>query len=105
MLQTLCPTTALCRTDGQRPSRETVALWSRHCATLNVAMVLGPGSGDTFALDIDVLDEALALRALELADDILGYTPFRRVGRAPKLALLFRKIGRPSCRERVCNDW
>src|SRR3546814_374548 len=40
--------------DEHWPSRETVALWSRHCATLNVAMVLGPGSGDTFALDIDV---------------------------------------------------
>src|SRR3546814_1229237 len=52
--------------------------------------VLGPGSGDRFALDIDVLDEALAWRAMELADDILGYTPFRRVGRAPKIALLFR---------------
>lgn len=74
----------------RRPDQETVALWSAQCATLNVAVVLGPASGDTFVLDIDVVEEELSAQIQELAERMLGRTPLRRVGRWPKMALVYR---------------
>jgi hypothetical protein len=61
-----------------------------NCASLNVATVFGPASGHTFAVDIDVLDAAMADTIVGLAEEILGTTPFMRVGRAPKIALIYR---------------
>jgi len=52
--------------------------------------VLGRGSGDAFSIDVDVLDELLSFDIRRLAEDILGPTPLRRVGNAPKVALFFR---------------
>ena len=60
------------------------------CASLNVACVFGPASGNTFAVDIDVLDEDMVDVIIGLAEEILGSTPFMRVGRAPKVALIYR---------------
>lgn len=81
------------------PTQEALDLWCGHCATLNVACVFGPASGNTFAVDIDVLDPAAAAEIVDLADEILGYTPLRREGRAPKIALIYRHG--PGDRERV----
>jgi hypothetical protein len=64
--------------------------WTLHCATLNVACVFGPASGNTFAVDIDVLDESISAEIVALTNDLLGYTPLRREGMAPKLALIYR---------------
>lgn len=73
-----------------RPSQKTLDLWCGHCATLNVACVFGPASGNTFAVDIDAMDPATAAEITDLADEILGYSPLRREGRAPKIALIYR---------------
>ena len=72
------------------PTPEALKLWAAHCATLNVAAVFGPASGNTFAIDIDVMDDVMVEQIVALADDILGYTPLRREGRAPKIALIYR---------------
>ncbi len=60
------------------------------CASHNVANVFGPASGNTFALDVDVMDAAMSDAIVGIAEDILGSTPFMRVGRAPKIALIYR---------------
>ncbi|MFC4236100.1 bifunctional DNA primase/polymerase [Thalassospira xianhensis] len=73
------------------PDSASLALWCSHCATLNVACVFGPASGNTFAIDIDVTDEAMSREITAIADEILGYTPLRREGRSPKIALIYRQ--------------
>ena len=75
---------------NRRPSKETISLWSAQCDGLNVACVFGPSSGDTFAIDIDVMDEKMAADIVDIAEEILGPTVFKRVGRAPKIALIYR---------------
>ena len=73
-----------------RPGKDVLERWYLHCATNNVACVFGPASGHTFAIDIDVLDEDMAAQIVEIANEHLGYTPLRREGRFPKLALVYR---------------
>jgi hypothetical protein len=73
------------------PSPAALALWGRQCSTLNVAVVFGPGSGHTFAVDIDVLDEEFSQQIQTLAEKHLGPTPLRRVGRWPKMAFIYRR--------------
>ena len=77
----------LCET---RPTAEELALWCADCPQLNVAVAFGAASGDTFALDIDALDPDLSRELRALAFDMLGVTPFVRIGRAPKVALIYR---------------
>lgn len=72
------------------PKAEHLKKWVQQCSTLNVASVMGPGSGYTCAIDIDVLDKEKSDQIVELAEKILGRTPFIRVGRAPKIALIYR---------------
>ena len=64
--------------------------WLRDCSQLNVACALGPASGKTFCIDIDCMDPAVSARVRAIAEEVLGYTPFVRIGRAPKSALLYR---------------
>ena len=75
--------------DERLPTPEALEEWIRWCPALNVACVLGRGSGDAFSIDVDVLDELLSFDIRRLAEDILGPTPLRRVGNAPKVALFF----------------
>lgn len=56
----------------------------------NMGIVIGPASGNVRVLDIDVVDEELAHQIRNLAIRILGLTPFIRVGRAPKLQMIYR---------------
>ena len=72
------------------PTADEVDAWSGHCATLNVALALGPVSDNAFVVDIDVLDPLMSDEILLLADDILGASDFIRIGMAPKLALFYR---------------
>lgn len=72
------------------PKPEDLERWIQYCPGLNVACALGAGSGNIFFVDIDVTDAARSEAIQDLADDILGYTPLRRVGRAPKIALGYR---------------
>ena len=73
-----------------RPGNDLIERWTMHCATNNVACVMGAASGNTFAIDIDVLDEGMSAQIVEIANEHLGYTPLRREGRFPKLALIYR---------------
>ena len=77
--------------ENSLPTNEALRQWVLHCPRLNVACVFGPASGDTWALDIDITDEAFSCEVSDMADEMLGYTPFRRVGMAPKLALIYRQ--------------
>ena len=65
-----------------------IAAWS----TGNRADDINTGllCGKIIAIDIDILDAELALKAETLAVEILGATPLRRVGRAPKSLLVYR---------------
>lgn len=56
----------------------------------NVAVAIGAGSGHIRVLDIDTLDQDLAEALHAAADEILGETPFVRVGRWPKRQLYYR---------------
>ena len=72
------------------PGMDVLKRWTMHCPGLNAACVLGVGSGNTFAIDVDVLDAAMSSRITEIAFGMLGATPLRRVGMAPKIALIYR---------------
>lgn len=65
--------------------------WSLQAAGANTAIILGPPSHNTFCFDCDITDDKLARKVRELATAILGFTPFQRVGNAPKIALFYRK--------------
>ncbi len=73
-----------------RPSEALARRWAVQAPKSNVALILGPASGGVWAVDVDVTDEALSMKVLDLAKEILGDTPFVRVGAYPKLALLYR---------------
>lgn len=72
------------------PTPVEITDWTSFCANKNAACVLGHGSGNTFVLDIDVENEIMSEDIQELADKMLGETPLRRVGSAPKIALFYR---------------
>lgn len=68
------------------------SVWRRDCSQLNVACAFGPASGHTFTLDIDCLDPQRSRSVQDIARTVLGYTPFLRIGRAPKAALIYRAM-------------
>jgi hypothetical protein len=72
------------------PTRREMERWCLLQPSANAAILLGKPSGNTFCLDIDVLDENLAYEIVWLADEVFGRTPFSRVGQAPKHALFYR---------------
>ncbi|MFE1597416.1 bifunctional DNA primase/polymerase [Methylobacterium sp. ID0610] len=73
------------------PTLAEVDWWSRFCPSHNIACILGDASGGTWALDVDVSDGVLSEAIVALADEHLGYTPFRRVGRVPRIVLVYRQ--------------
>ena len=77
----------------ERATDAEMALWSKDCSQLNVACAFGPASGNAFALDIDCTDEAVSTRVQAIAASVLGSTPLRRIGRAPRIALIYRYDG------------
>jgi len=74
----------------RRPAPAVLDQWCSQCAHLNVAVVLGPASGHTFVIDVDVTEEELSAKIQEIAAQMLGETPLRRVGNWPKIALVYR---------------
>ncbi|MEX6509160.1 bifunctional DNA primase/polymerase [Jiella sp. M17.18] len=74
----------------ERPPTALVERWAKPLFNENVALILGPVSGNVFALDIDVKDWDLAAAVEDVAFQVLGFTPFKRVGSAPKRALFYR---------------
>jgi len=51
---------------------------------------IGLVCGQLAVIDIDVLDQAIAIKLEAIAKRILGDTPLLRIGRAPKRALIYR---------------
>jgi hypothetical protein len=75
--------------------------WARHCdrATTSAEIEIwsrwpgcgiGIATGSVVAIDIDVLDAALAIEITNLATRMIGETPCWRIGRAPKRLLVYR---------------
>ncbi len=56
----------------------------------NIALPFGHHC-KALAIDIDILDPTGAAELRQLAEDILGETPFVRTGRSPKTALFYKK--------------
>lgn len=75
----------------RRPEPEHLSRWIAQCPTLNVAVVLGPASGNALVIDVDVVEPDLSAAVQELAVKHFGQTPLRRVGRWPKIALVYRQ--------------
>lgn len=73
------------------PTLDEAHWWGLNAPSANVAAIMGPASGGAFCLDIDIGDGPLCAAAQDLADGIFGATEFRRVGRAPRVALLYRQ--------------
>ena len=95
------------RRNGYRPvpvagKRPWLKNWQRVCATADEGEIerwssafptctnTGVLCGDTVGVDIDITDETLAASVEALAREVLGPTPLKRIGRAPKLLLAFR---------------
>jgi putative DNA primase/helicase len=84
---------------GKRP---TMPGWQEKCATAGEEEIekwarsqtnctnTGILCGRTVGVDIDVLDEALSAQLSELAQEVLGPSSLRRIGRAPKTLLVYR---------------
>lgn len=82
------------RRDRRQPSHDLVVeAGNAGTYDANLAMVIGPASGDIRVLDCDILDEDLAAQVYDIAMEELGVTPFQRVGRAPKIVLIYRMAG------------
>lgn len=75
------------------PNASEMAAFVRDCGDLNVACAFGPAQAHTFAIDVDCLDPDVSARVEALAVEHLGATPLRRIGRAPKVALIYRASG------------
>ncbi len=75
------------------PSEAEMKRFVRHAPRANVACALGTASGNTFCVDVDCMDEAVSRRIQAIAAEVLGQTPFIRIGRAPKVALIYRYDG------------
>lgn len=76
--------------DKRLPYKTELDGWIKYCPDSSVACVMGDGSGRSIAVDIDVTDEALADKITDIAINIFGDTPLKRVGLAPKIALIYR---------------
>jgi len=78
------------RLDQRLPFRQEIETWIRHCGNYNVACAMGYGSGGAVAIDIDVTYPVLSRKIQEIAISVLGNTPLQRIGRYPKIALIYR---------------
>lgn len=76
---------------NKKPPLKDLKRWLEQCSSLNVAVVLGPASGNALVIDVDVVEEDLSAQIQELAVKHFGQTPLRRVGRWPKIALVYRQ--------------
>jgi len=79
----------------RRPDDAEMAAFCRDAPAANVAIALGEASGRAFAVDVDCLDPEVSARVQEIAFEALGRTPLVRIGRAPKVALLYRYADGP----------
>ncbi len=73
------------------PTVEEAKWWGVHCPRHNVACIMGKASGEVIGIDVDVSDEGLSNRIQALAAEHLGESPYRRVGRHPRVVMLYRQ--------------
>jgi hypothetical protein len=71
-------------------ARADEALIARHIKTKLDHRSTGILCGAVIGVDLDVSDESLAVEMEQLAESMLGPTPLRRVGRAPKSLRVYR---------------
>lgn len=64
-----------------------IASWSRSQRNNTNTGIL---CGDVVGIDIDVLDDVLSAKLVARAQELFGPTSLRRIGRAPKILLLYR---------------
>jgi hypothetical protein len=72
------------------PQRDDIAADARLYPKHGIGLCYGPAN-PTIAMDIDILDDAIANAARDVCEDILGATPLIRQGLPPKLLMLYRK--------------
>lgn len=90
--------------DTRLPTKADIRRWSAACGDHNVACMMGAGSGNAVAIDIDITDAALSKKAQEVAAEIFGETPLKRTGKAPKIALIYRASGKIYNASPVANE-
>lgn len=91
----------------RRPTDEELEWWAVQNQAENAAILCGPASGDLGCIDIDVYDPKLSERIQDCATEVLGQSPFQRVGQAPKIALFYRferVPGRNTLRWALANE-
>lgn len=76
---------------NRQPDTDVLNRWIEQCPSMNVAAVMGPGSGNAFVIDVDVNDANLALEIQELAVRHFGLSPLRQISFWPKIALVYRQ--------------
>ena len=74
-----------------KPPEQLIDIWSNWPGA-GIGVVTGGASG-IIGVDIDILDDALANQIKMVFFDKLGATPLIRVGRAPKMMLVYRVEG------------
>jgi hypothetical protein len=73
------------------PTPESLKDWTNFCGTLNAACVMGAGSGNAVCVNIDVSDESMSMDIADMAEEVLGATPLKRVGKEPQISLIYRQ--------------
>ena len=76
--------------NAELPDERTLAEWLVEHPGLNTGIAVAHG---IVAIDVDIEDVGKAKAALAIADDALGRTPLLRIGRAPRLLLVYRWEG------------
>jgi hypothetical protein len=70
------------------------------CISHNYDAAVGIAVPDSnFLLDVDVLHADIAAQLEDLADNILGHTPAKRIGQAPKFVKIYRSDGSTTSRK------
>ena len=72
------------------PTREAVQRAALRHPTANIGLVM---DGKTVVIDVDQTDLTMSAAVADLAEDVLGYTPFVRVGSPPKWCRFYRADG------------
>lgn len=87
------PTFKNWQTIAADPTESTVAAWSSPAWDVEHGEHAGTGlvCGALAGVDIDIIIPALADRLESVAMEFLGLTPLRRIGRAPRVMLMYRQ--------------
>jgi hypothetical protein len=72
------------------PTREAVHRAALRHPTANIGLVM---DGKTVAIDVDEPDPSMSTAIADLAEDVVGYTPYVRIGSPPKWCRFYRADG------------